>query len=273
VNAALELARETFAFDGLSERQLRSLQSRYGARLSQSPSQRPFSITIETVSKTEFREIDTRGWEYAVDLDWNAAGFALEGLFVRAAVDLDGAAATIRTCVDDEPAFWGVVENVLRPLLACLLLRNGGLLVHSASVQGLLFAGRSGDGKSTIATMALAAGLPVLSDDLNAVRRDGQGFELLPLPFTGDLEEHQLSGTPAPLRAVLALRKAGEDALEPLSAAAATALLVRCAPYVNLDPHRTSLLLDRAAEIAGSAAHATLAFRLGGNPWPILRTL
>lgn len=272
MNAALVLAGEHFAFEGLQPEQLRSLETRYGPRLTAAADPAALQILIRHAPASEFPEIDTRGWEYTADIRWSARGFTLTGLHVKAIVDVTGRTATIVTCAITEDAFWGVVENVLRPLLAVVLLERGGLLVHSAAVDGLLFAGRSGAGKSTIAALGVGAGLPVLSDDLNALVPDS-AFRLLPLPFTGDLTEDQLSTESVALRAVVALEHSGTEAVRDMSTAEAASLLVRCAPYVNLDPNRLPLLLDRAAEIASSVPLAVLSFRREGNPWPILRML
>lgn len=264
----VDLAGETFSIDGLSAPQRDALAARYAPA-----GDAPVAATIRLfrVDPSDFLEIDTRGWEYAVDLRWTPGGFTLSGMRVMARVDLDHSRGGIWTSATDPEELWGIVENVLRPLLAARLLDTGGLLVHSAAVAGVLFAGRSGDGKSTIARLALEAGLPVLSDDLNAAVRDGDGFTLMPLPFTGDLEPHERSETATRLRAVMALHKGERETLAPLSLAETVSLLVRCAPYVNRDPQRTQLLLDRAAEVAASAPRYVLTFRRDGDVWPILR--
>ena len=168
---------------------------------------------------------------------------------------------------------WGVVENVLRPLVARRLIFGGGLLVHSAAVvleeRAFLFAGPSGAGKSTMAAMALRAGHEVLSDDLNAV----VGADVVPLPFTGDLSPEALRRNPAPLRAIVALEKGAHDGIRELSKAAAGALLVRSAPYVNRDPAFGEPLLERAHALAASTPTYTLTFRRDGEVWPILAKL
>jgi len=265
----LPLAGETFRIEGLSERQLRGLAERYGPRLHE-PSERDAAAVLQMfrAPASDFLEIDTRGWEYWVDLQWSETGFALSGMRVMARVDLERAG--IWTCVEEPAELSGVVENVLRPLLAARLLASGGLLVHSAAVNGCLFAGRSGSGKSTIARLGLQAGLPVLSDDLNALVRDGDRFAIAPLPFTGDLEEHEASNAQAPLRGVFGLEKGEREDVHPMTLAETVSLLVRCAPYVNQDPLRMALLLDRAAAIAGSTARGMLTFRRDGHVWPIL---
>lgn len=269
----LALAGETFRIEGLSERQLRGLAERYGTRMHE-PSEGPMAAVLQMfrAPRSDFLEIDTRGWEYWADLQWTETGFSMSGMRVMARVDAarERDRAGIWTCVEEPEELSGVVENVLRPLLAARLLANGGLLVHSAAVAGRLFAGQSGSGKSTISRLALQAGLPVLSDDLNAVVADGERFLIAPLPFTGDLEPHEVSNEPTPLRGVFGLEKGNREEVRPMTLAAAVSLLVRCAPYVNQDPQRMPLLLDRAAAIAAGTARGTLTFRRDGHVWPIL---
>ncbi|MDP9194499.1 MAG: hypothetical protein M3P06_22605 [Acidobacteriota bacterium] len=270
----VELAGETFRIEGLSETQLGSLAERYGPRLHESSETTKVATVLQMfrAPASDFLEIDTRGWEYWVDLQWSESGFALSGMRVMARADAcrESGRAGIWTCVEDPAELSGVVENVLRPLLAARLLATGGLLVHSAAVNGCLFAGRSGAGKSTIARLGLGAGLPVLSDDLNAIVSDGERFVIAPLPFTGDLEEHEVSNQQTPLRAVFGLEKGEHEDLHLMTLAETVSLLVRCAPYVNQDPLRMPLLIDRASEVARSAARGLLTFRLDGHVWPIL---
>jgi hypothetical protein len=266
----IALAGETFRIEGLSETQLSSLAERYGARLQESSQDANVATLLQMfrAPASDFLAIDTRGWEYWVDLRWSETGFAMSGMRVMARADLGRAG--IWTCVENPAEFSGVVENVLRPLLAARLLATGGLLVHSAAISGYLFAGHSGAGKSTIARLGLEAGLPVLSDDLNALVPDGPRFAIAPLPFTGDLEEHEVSNEQAPLRAVFGLEKGEVENVHPMTLAETVSLLVRCAPYVNQDPLRMPLLIDRASEIAGSAARGLVTFRRDGHVWPIL---
>lgn len=267
---AIELAGDVIRIDGLTAMQRQSLEDRFGSRITGDSA--TVAITIFRAPHSDFLDIDTRGWEYALDIDWrDGAQVRIAGLRLMALVELDRAA--IWTCVDDRAETWGIVENVLRPLVAMRLLARGGLLVHSAAVDGVLFAGASGAGKSTVARMGVDAGLAVSSDDLNALVREGDRFVLAPLPFTGDLDEHEIARDTIPLRAVVALEKGTDERLRVLPLAEAVSLLVRSAPYVNLDPARAALLLDRAAEVATAIPRHVLTFRREGNPWPILQSI
>ncbi|HEY0139440.1 MAG TPA: hypothetical protein VGF48_01015 [Thermoanaerobaculia bacterium] len=271
----IELAGESYRIEGLSPTQAESLRDRFGSRVvprGSSGSSRNQVVTLQLfrAPASDFHEIDTRGWEYWLDVEWRGESVRIAGMRLMALLDLAAARGGIWTCVESREETWGVIENVLRPLVAARLLAQGGLLVHSAAVDGFLFAGASGAGKSTIARMGLDAGLPVSSDDINALVRTGDRFILAPLPFTGDLEEHEITAEAIPLRALVALEKGTDESLRALALAEAVSLLVRSAPYVNLDPERAALLLDRAAEIATAVPRQVLTFRREGNPWPIL---
>ena len=167
----IELAGETFRIEGLSELQFNGLAERYGPRLHEPFEETDVAAVLQMfrAPASDFLAIDTRGWEYWVDLQWSETGFALSGMRVMARVDVghERGRAGIWTCVEEPAELSGVVENVLRPLLAARLLASGGLLVHSAAVNGYLFAGRSGAGKSTIARLGLEAGLQLGIHDGN----------------------------------------------------------------------------------------------------------
>ena len=100
-------------------------------------------------------------------------------------------------------------------LLARVLPRTGGAFVHAAGVElrgrGLLFAGPSEAGKSTIVRMLMDRAR-VLCDDRMIVRRGPAGFEIHGSWSHGEIS--LVSPGKAPLRAVFFLRQAGENRLE-----------------------------------------------------------
>lgn len=270
-----------YRFTGLAEEQRESLVARYGAPwtavASATAFQASYEIAVYRAPAEDFRAIDTRGWEYSLDFLRGDGALAIAGMQLMARIDFSRSRAAIWTPAAAEEEFWGVAENVLRPLVAVRLLAAGGLLVHSAAIAlrgaGLLFAGPSGAGKSTVAALALSAGHPVLSDDLNAIVRDGDGFAIAPLPFTGDLDASQISRQPVPLRAVVRLKKGAGEELAPMSRAQAVSLVVQSAAYVNVDEQRADVLLDRATEVVAASGRAALTFRRDGDIWPILESL
>ena len=100
-------------------------------------------------------------------------------------------------------------------ILARLLPAFGGAFVHAAAVslkgQGLLFAGQSEAGKSTIVKLIGERG-EVLCDDRVVVRKNGGGFRVHGTWNHGEVG--RVSPGSAPLRAVFFLRQAGTNRLE-----------------------------------------------------------
>ncbi|TFG58159.1 MAG: radical SAM protein [Candidatus Aminicenantes bacterium] len=100
-------------------------------------------------------------------------------------------------------------------ILARLLPAFGGAFVHAAAVslkgQGLLFAGPSEAGKSTIVKLIGERG-EVLCDDRVVVRKDGGGFRVHGTWNHGEVR--RVSPGSAPLRAVFFLRQARVNRLE-----------------------------------------------------------
>ncbi len=79
------------------------------------------------------------------------------------------------------------LDLFVRIALGGVLLREGSTLLHSAAVVrdhfGVVFSGRSGAGKSTIAALCRDAGQTVLADEMVVVRRQGSGTRVHGTPF------------------------------------------------------------------------------------------
>ena len=149
------------------------------------------------------------------------------------------------------------VENVLRGIGARLLARDGQLLVHAGGVvldgRLVVFYGPSGVGKTTIARLAAAAGLPVAGDDLlvlDPVSGHGGGS-----PFWGDGADL----TPAigwwPLHSIWRLEQAPVARQDKLAGAAAAAELL-C--QVPLPASYVPQLLEGVARLVPAVPHGRL---------------
>jgi hypothetical protein len=113
-----------------------------------------------------------------------------------------------------------VLNRLDQLLLMYILARRKGALIHSAGAVsaggGLVFAGRSGAGKSTIARQFQAAGkTPLLSDDRVVVREIGGVYSAFGTPWAGDAQI--ALNRNAPLRAVVFLNHGQANRIERVS--------------------------------------------------------
>lgn len=192
------------------------------------------------------------------------------------------------------------VTYLLGPVIGVVLRRRGVLAIHASAVviAGGAWAllGPGGSGKSTLAAAFAYAGLPVLTDDVLALRREGEKWMALPahrgirlwedsarlvaeeggaFPEISptwpkrdlDLARHELpiAHLPVPLRGVLVLEDYGALGVPPaVEALKPTALLVELVAnvYVNY--------LAFPAELAGELGELReLASRVSGwKLWP-----
>lgn len=114
-------------------------------------------------------------------------------------------------------------ENDLRKIVAVELARRGGFLLHASGASPLnksdgrrrsatVFCGRSGSGKSTI--VAEFPPCDVLSDELVAIARRGDGYVACATPFRGMLSEPG-PAFEAPLGRVFFLKQSARLAVKP----------------------------------------------------------
>jgi hypothetical protein len=274
--AVLDVPGGPYAFDGLSASQEEGVRTRF-AGLCREGGEAVVESRIFAAPPGDFGEVDTRGWEYTLDLDPSPASVRFAGLRLMARLDwapsLSGALWTPE--VEGE-LFWPVLENFFRVLTAYRLLETGGAVLHSAAVtdgeSAWLLLGPSGAGKTTAASLCRERGAAVLSDDLNAVSLAGDAPRVVQLPFTGDLGGDDCLGD-LPLRAVLRLVKGSENQLRPLSPARALAGLVAAAPFVNRDSWREPALMDVLERLARAVPAYELVFSLDGGLWDSLQEL
>jgi hypothetical protein len=159
--------------------------------------------------------------------------------------------ATLAVAREEELGRAFVLENFLRIVFAYHALSRGGGLLHSAGVvhrgRAYLFSGRSNAGKTTLARKAAAAGAFVLSDDINLVFRENDGYLVHQVPFTGEFRQRResLSGSGTFRLGCLALlEKAPALTAAPVQPAEGVAGLLTGCPYVNDDPVELPALLD-----------------------------
>ena len=117
---------------------------------------------------------------------WEGKHFWIETAYYQAEGDLsEKKVEAVMT-----PGFSG--SGLLRTLLALLLLRKGGFLLHAAGLvekeKAHVFCGPTQSGKTTIATK-LANGHTVLTDETLAVQPGESGYLAYSTPFPGDMNK------------------------------------------------------------------------------------
>lgn len=261
-----------YAVRGLTPRQYSRVTARWSEAVAAPPGGVPPCVaTVIRADAAAFREV--RLAEYTFDVEARPEGIRVAAPGWAALIEVDEVRrATLFLPVEVPGDFDGVVENFLRVVASYRLLREGGLLLHSAGIvrdgRAHLFLGRSGAGKSTLCARSAAEGLLVLSDELNVLEATPEGPVLRPVPFAGDF------GRPAsppagrfPLAGIYRLEKGPRNALRPLPPSAVAAQLLVCASFVNSDPHRRDVLFGLLDDLAGSVPCHTLESALEGRPW------
>lgn len=145
-----------------------------------------------------------------------------------------------------------------------LLARAGGLLVHGAGLTGpaggLLAAGNSGHGKTTLARLWLAAGRGgQLNDDRCAVRCRADGVWLHGTPWHG--ESPLVAAGPVPLVGLYFLRQAARDRLAPCEGRSAVSALLSRSFVPHWDAAALARSLAACQELCARVPVAWLDFR------------
>lgn len=273
----LDVAGGPYLVSGLSALQESGLRGRFGPLCGEEAGEAAVPLRVFRAPAGDFREIDTRGWEYTLDLDPAPGVVRVAGMRLMARLDLASRlSGALWTCEAAGEEWTGVCENALRVLAAYRLLALGGTMIHSAGIAGddggYLLVGPSGAGKTTASGLCLEEGATVLSDDLNAVLLAEGTARMVKLPFTGDLGDRGGAPAAVPLHALVRLAK-GPERLRPLSRAAALGALVAASPFVNRDPWRRDTLLDLLERLATAVPAWELTFPRGARLWSILRAI
>ncbi len=243
---------------------------RSGARLDCGPGSRPFLVSNRTEDlqlEVDWQELDLRP-EGRLLFDsggvWRAFGTESEtvlrfhdasaGAFPYKEARLEAETSRGRVLLDPralppdrtvDPLEYPLDELLFQRLLA----GRGGLELHAAGVvapsgRGYLFAGRSGDGKTTTARLwQQLTGATVLSDDRIVLTRDATAWRMHGTPWHGEAELALPAS--APLAGVFVLARGEKSTLLPMSpAAAVAALLARSFPPFH-DAAATARLVQR----------------------------
>ena len=112
------------------------------------------------------------------------------------------------------------IDAALRIFHTVVLSKRGGFLLHAASAmrngKAFLFAGPSGAGKTTIASLAPADAV-LLTDEVSYVRKDGVDYTAFGTPFAGELARSG-ENVSAPIAALYLLAQGPANRVEPVPA-------------------------------------------------------
>jgi hypothetical protein len=250
----------------MSPQQRQAAGSQYGGWLHPGDGALATAMDVEVrqVEAAAFRTDLERPFEYVLDFDFTENRVQLCGVNLVAELALAPAwRAVLWTSAEDDP-FRGVLENLLRVVVAYRMVAEAGAVLHAAGFarrgRALVCYGASGAGKTTTARLAGGAGLDVLSDDLVAVRPAERGPVAVRLPFCGDLGAVADGPVAHPLGALCRLIQSPRHLARPDSPALAVAALTVHAPSVNLDPWRRERLVDNLEALVAAVPCLALEF-------------
>jgi hypothetical protein len=164
------------------------------------------------------------------------------------------------------------IDSVLRIVHTLILAKQGGFLVHAASVirngRAFLFAGVSGAGKTTISRLA-PADVTLLTDEISYVRREGDEYWACGTPFAGELARVGENQS-APLSTLFLLEKGLENRIEPVAPAEAIRLLMRNILFFAEDAELVSLVFRSACEFVERVPVRRLIFVPDERVWEMI---
>lgn len=155
-------------------------------------------------------------------------------------------------------------ETFLTAICAGRLLREGGFFLHAAAMVGakgaFVFFGPSGSGKTTVAELV---GEGVISDEIVAIRRDGDRYRVSGVPWRGQ----RLT---APLAGLFRLRKAGETSFTALSPAETVRQLLPSVFFSRPDSPEVSGFFEIAGELVRMVPGYEMQFAPDRSFWEAL---
>jgi len=235
------------------------LKSRYAGFLS-STAKPKFEFNVELISPTASTDDDVQVHTHAGKWSLRRGDFCSEW-------DPNAGKGWIRQSANPHS-----IDSVLRIVHSLILAREGGFLVHAASVirnnRAFLFSGVSGAGKTTISRLA-PSDVILLSDEISYVRRFGEGYRACGTPFAGELARLG-ENCSAPLSTLFFLEQGPENRIEPISTGESVRRLLRNILFFANDSELVKLVFRSAFDFVTGVAVRRLTFFPDGRVWDLI---
>src|SRR5580704_5326760 len=163
------------------------------------------------------------------------------------------------------------LDSLLRILLTMVLLPQRGFLLHGATVvrdgRAYIFFGRSGAGKSTVASLSPKGS--VLTDEISLLRYSDGCWQAHGTPFWGEFRAAGQNRL-VPVAGLYLLKQANEERLETLDARRALRALLPCVLFfANEKPAHGTLLRTLLGLVEQIPCHR-LYFRRNAEFWKVV---
>jgi len=163
------------------------------------------------------------------------------------------------------------LDSLLRVLLSWKLLGRCGFLLHAATIvrngKAYIFTGRSGAGKSTVASLSPEGS--VLTDEISLLRREDGVWRAYGTPFWGEFRAAG-SNTSAPVGGIFRLLQAAENRVTALRTVAILRTLLPNVLFFSAEAEANRRLLEILSEAATEIPCYELAFRKNATFWEVL---
>ena len=164
------------------------------------------------------------------------------------------------------------IDSVLRIVHTLLLAKEGGFLLHAASMirngKAFLFSGVSGAGKTTISRLAPKDAI-LLTDEISYVRRTSDGYHACGTPFAGELARSG-ENCSAPIRTLFFLETGSENQIESLESIDAVRRLMRNILFFAEDGELVKSVFRSACEFVERVSVRCLIFAPTEKVWDLV---
>jgi hypothetical protein len=164
------------------------------------------------------------------------------------------------------------IDSVLRIVHTLILARQGGFLLHAASVirngSAFLFAGVSGAGKTTISRLA-PDDVTLLTDEVSYIRSVGDLYQACGTPFAGELAKVGENRS-APISTLFLLEKGMENRQEEVDPAEAIRAVMRSILFFADDSELVKLVFRSAWDFVERIPVRRLVFSPDQRVWEMI---